>query len=34
MHQVFYKRNQRYQNKAKTEHACKELNPTKETSGP
>ena len=28
-----YKRNQRYQNKTKTEHACRELDPTKQTSG-
>ena len=29
-----YERNQRYQNKTKIKHACRELDPTKQTSGP
>ena len=28
-----YKRKQKYQNKAKTEHACRESNPEKQTCG-
>ena len=29
-----YERNQRYKNETKIEHACRELDPTKQTSGP